>query len=618
MYSLPFGLTPQILFMLFVMAFMIGTFIYGKLRADVVAILIMVIVALSHVLPFKLIFIGFANNAVISLIGIIIMGAGLEKTGIMGSVSKLVLKFSHGKERRLLLGLALSTGVFSGFMRSLGAFALALPIINRLTLFLHIPRSRLLMPIGFTAIVGGTLTLIGSGPLILLNGLIGGNALQNGPSDITQLKPIDMFTVFPVGLSLLVATILFFWFFGRRVLPEGHDKAHTIGTDLAHFQRIYGFGGKFIELKIAHQSPLAGITLSEFEKLLVTKNIAVLAVSNGRGILVPPLRKTRLLPDSRIAVVGDKEIVKEFAKEYGLQISKQLKVFADVFNPMRSGFSEVVIPPGSELINQNMNELHMRRRHNVQVLSLFRGNRFYHGNEMKLLTIRSGDTLGVFSQWTNLAGLAQKREFAVVTTDYPKQAYNPKKRWHAIFFLLFSMLLIIAFHVQAGVGLMFGAIGMILTRVIDIDQAYEAISWKTIFLLAGLIPFGLAMQTTGTATWIADGLFMVFGHLPQWVLLLALAVLAALFSLLMSNVGATVVLAPIAIHLAIHIHANPRLFAIVTALATSNAFLIPTHQVNALIAGPGGYDTKDFLKVGSLLSLLYLAVLIPSSYLFLT
>ena len=617
MQYLSYGLTPPILFMLLLMAFMVGTFIYGKLRTDVVAILIMVIVALSQVLPFRLIFIGFANNAVISLIAIMIMGAGLEKTGIMSTVSKFVLRFSHGKESRLLLGLSLSTGIFAGFMRSLGAVALALPVINRLTLFLHIPRSRLLMPIGFAAIVGGTLTLIGSGPLILLNGLIVGNISPHAPSVINHLKPIEMFTVFPVGLSLLMATIVFFWFFGRHLLPEASDKAGSIGTDIAHFRRIYGFGGKFIELKISHNSPVAGITLSEFEKYLTDKNIAVLAVSNGRGILVPPLRKTRLLSHSRIAVVGEKEILKEFAAEHGLKIAAHLKIFADIFNPMSSGFSEVVIPPGSELIGQKMNELHMRRRHRVQVLSLFRGNRFYHGREMKVLEVRSGDTLGIFSEWSNLAELAKKREFAVVTTDYPKEAYTPKKRWHAIFFLLLSMILIIAFHLQASVGLMVGAIGMILTRVIDIDQVYEVISWKTIFLLAGLIPFGLAMQTTGTATWIANGIFVLFGHFPAWVLLLCIAILAALFSLLMSNVGATVVLAPIAIHLAISIHANPRLFAIVTALATSNAFLIPTHQVNALIAGPGGYKTKDFLKVGSILSVLYLVVLLPSSYLFL-
>lgn len=615
---MPYGLTPPILFMLLLTAFMVGAFVTGRLRADVVAILIMVIVALSQLLPFRLIFIGFANNAVISLIGIMIIGAGLEKTGIMSTVSKRVLQFSHGQENRLLFALSLTTGVFAGFMRSLGAFALALPVINRLTLFLHIPRSRLLMPVGFTAIVGGTLTLIGSGPLILLNGLIVGNISPHTSSIINQLQPIGMFTVFPVGLCLLVATILFFWVVGRRLLPADTDKVRSIGTDIAHFRRIYGFGGKFVELKLSHKSPLAGVTLSEFETHLVDKNIAVLAVANGRGILVPPFRKTRLVAHSRIAMVGDKEAMQAFAMEHGLTVTSRLHVFSDVLNPMRSGFSEVVIPPGSELINQKMNELHMRRRHRVQVLSLFRGNRFYHGEQMKALSIRSGDTLGVFSEWANLARLEEKREFAVVTTDYPKSAYKPEKRWHAIFFLLLSMVLIIVFNFQASVGLMVGAVGMILTGVIDIDQVYQVISWKTIFLLAGLIPFGLAMQSTGTASWIANGLFVLFGHFPGWVLLLCLAILAALFSLLMSNVGATVVLAPIAIHLAISIHANPRLFAIVTALATSNAFLIPTHQVNALIAGPGGYKTKDFLKVGSVLSVLYLLVLLPSAYLFLS
>ena len=235
---------------------------------------------------------------------------------------------------------------------------------------------------------------------------------------------------------------------------------------------------------------------------------------------------------------------------------------------------------------------------------------------MKQLNLRSGDTLGMFSEWKNIKNLEKKREFAVVTSDYPKDDINPEKKWQAIAWLALALILILGFHTGVGIGLITGALGMIISGVIDIDDAYHAVSWKTIFLLAGLIPFGFAMQTTGTANWVAYEIFHYFGGLPSWVLLLGLSILAALFSLVMSNVGATVVLVPIAINLAISIHADPRLFAIVTAVATSNSFLIPTHQVNALITGPGGYHTKDFIKIGTMVSILYVVVMLPAAYLF--
>ncbi|MDF2691425.1 MAG: potassium transporter TrkA [Gammaproteobacteria bacterium] len=137
-------------------------------------------------------------------------------------------------------------------------------------------------------------------------------------------------------------------------------------------------------------------------------------------------------------------------------------------------------------------------------------------------------------------------------------------------------------------------------------------------MMAGLIPFGLAMQSTGTASWIAEQLLVILQNFPSWVILACLAALAALFSLLMSNIGATVVLVPIAMHLAVGVGADPRLFAIVVALGTSNAFLIPTHQVSTIVCGSGGFQTRHFLIVGGLLSLVYISVLIPSSYLFLS
>ena len=151
---------------------------------------------------------------------------------------------------------------------------------------------------------------------------------------------------------------------------------------------------------------------------------------------------------------------------------------------------------------------------------------------------------------------------------------------------------------------------MILSGVLRIEEAYQSIGWQSVFLLASLIPLGLAVEVTGTAAWIAQQTLTLLGDVPLWVLQAALAALATIFTLLMSNVGATVLLVPLAINIAIGVGANPAVFALTVALATSNSFLIPTHQVNALIMGPGGYHVKDFIRAGGVMTVLFLVVVI--------
>ncbi len=153
-----------------------------------------------------------------------------------------------------------------------------------------------------------------------------------------------------------------------------------------------------------------------------------------------------------------------------------------------------------------------------------------------------------------------------------------------------------------------GALGMILAGVLSIEEAYKAVSWRSVFLLASLIPLGLAVESSGTAAWIAERTLSVVGHMPVWVIQAAIMVLATVFTLVMSNVGATVLLVPLAVNIALGVGANPALFALTVAIGTSNSFLIPTHQVNALLMGPGGYRVADFLRAGGIMTVLFLVV----------
>ena len=222
--------------------------------------------------------------------------------------------------------------------------------------------------------------------------------------------------------------------------------------------------------------------------------------------------------------------------------------------------------------------------------------------------LQAGDTLVLHARWQDVAPIAKNKDFAVVT-DFPREDTRPEKLPHALIFFLIALGLILFTELRLSVALMTGAIGMIISGVIRVDEAYQSIGWQSVFLLASLIPLGLAMEATGTAAWVAQQTLIVLGDVPIWVLQASIAVLATIFTLLMSNVGATVLLVPLAVNIAIGAGADPAVFALTVAIATSNSFLIPTHQVNALIMGPGGYRVADFMRAGGIMTILFLVIM---------
>jgi di/tricarboxylate transporter len=220
----------------------------------------------------------------------------------------------------------------------------------------------------------------------------------------------------------------------------------------------------------------------------------------------------------------------------------------------------------------------------------------------------AGDTLVILSTWEALTRLTRDRDFVVVTTDFPQEELRPTKVSWALLFFAISLFLILFTDLRLSLCLLTGAVGMILTGVLDIDDAYEAVSWSTVFLLASLIPLGQAVQSSGTAAWIAQQVLILLDGWPLWSLQAGLAIIATVFTLIMSNVGATVLLVPLAVSIAVAAGGDPAIFALTVAISTSNSFLIPTHQVNALIMGPAGYKVTDFIKSGGIMTILFLIV----------
>ncbi|WP_205596448.1 SLC13 family permease [Wenzhouxiangella sp. XN201] len=599
-------LSGDMVLVLMLLGLTVFLFVTELVRLDVAAICMMVLVGLLGLIPADQLFSGFASNAVIAIIAVMILGAGLDRTGVMNTVSSLIVKIGGPAEPRIRTLIAGTVGLTSSFMQNVGATALFLPVVSRISARLDLPLSRLLMPMGFAAIVGGTVTMVGSSPLILLNDLIQ-TSNRSLPPGAEAIQPFQLFDVTLVGLALLAATLLFFMVASAALLPRTEEKrAASPGRTKNYFKDVYGIEGDIYEMLVTVDSPLVGMRIAEAESLAGAP--LMLAIQNTDSPRLAPPADEMIWVGTVLGVMGTRDEVGEFALANNLRLQPRLRTFGRLFNPSRAGISEVVIPPGSKLIGQSIGEARLRSRFGISVLAINRRNEIIT-EDLREEVLVVGDCLVSHSTWRDLANVARDKDF-IVATDIPKEEQRPQKVLHAVSFFGLSLFLILFTDFQLSVALMAGAIGMVLTGVLSMDEAYSAVSWKTVFLMAGLIPLGIAMEVTGTAAWLAEQVLALLGDVPQLVMQLVLALMATLFTLVMSNVGATVLLVPIAINIALATGGNPAVYALLIALSTSNAFILPTHPVNALIMGPGGYKVKDFVRVGAFMSVLFMTVML--------
>ena len=613
-------LTYPMMVVLGLLAFTVILFVSEVVRIDFAAILVMVLLGLISQLPglgsladVGQLFDGLASNAVVSIIAVMIIGAGLDKTGLMSKVAAFILQHGGTSETRVVPIISGTVGIISSFMQNVGAAALFLPVVSRISVRTGLPLSRLLMPMGFCAILGGTMTMVGSSPLILLNDLLL-TANQSLPAD-AQMETFGLFAVTPVGIALVATGILYFMIFGRWVLPnEQKDGDATSGQSTKEYlQKIYGLKTDIFEITIPEGHDVAGQC---FDDLMKRYHVYVIGSAYHGKTWFAPVIQTEITTPCRLAILGRKREVAHMADDMGFTLHAKLDVFAEDYAPTRSGIAEVVIPPGSSVIGKCAHDLVFRKTYGASLLAIHRGEETlsvvesedHVHTQVGEVPFKAGDTLVILTTWDALTRLSRNRDFVVVTTDYPQEELRPTKVGWALLFFVIAISLILFTDLRLSLCLLTGAAGMILTKVLDIDEAYAAVSWSTVFLLASLIPLGQAVQSSGTAAWIAQQILLLLDGWPIWSLQAGLAVLATVFTLIMSNVGATVLLVPLAVSIALAAGGDPAIFALTVAISTSNSFLIPTHQVNALIMGPAGYKVTDFVKSGGIMTILFLFV----------
>lgn len=512
--------------------------LFEIVRIDIAAILCMLSLGWSGVLEPDEMLSGFSSSAVFAIISVMIMGHGIARTGVMDRFSGFVVRMAGNNSRKIVAIISLVAGAFSGFVQNVGTAALFIPGVLEVSRRTRIPASALVMPVGFAILLGGTLTMVGTGHLILVNDLIVGAGFE----------AFGLFVVTPVGIILLFSGIAYFWFLGKRVLPvtEGDMKV-----------------------------------ISSQEKLIQNLQLPGNIWYNSVGPGSQPEGKTS---------------------------------FARLQDPGESGFAEVLVPSSSGAIGQSVREFSMRRRFAVEPLRLFSRGEETRG-DFSDHKFAPGDTIIVYGLWEKIEEMKQSIDFVVATpiTGEKRELRRGKTVTAALSFLLAITLALAGFPIA--ISFFTGAMLMVLAGVMNMQQAYQAVEWKIVFLLAGLIPLGVAMQKTGAADFLAGMIMKAIPGDSTLLLLLSVGVLSTLMSLFVSNIGAIVVLAPMVIGMAEIGGIDPRSLVLMSAICVSNSFILPTQQVNAMLMTPGGYRSRDFLKAGSGLTLLFLFITVTLFFL---
>ncbi len=591
---------PEILIVLVILGVTVVMLVTEVVRIDVTALLAMLALSWTGILSTSEALSGFSSNAVVAMIAVMIMGEGIARTGMMARFSKAVLRRVGSNKTGILGVLSLSVGTISGVIQNIGAAALFLPSILDISRRTKISASALIMPIGFAAIIGGTLTMVGSGHLILTNDLL----------ISADLDPYGLFAVTPVGIALLLAAILFFLIFGKVMLPQDTESGQQERTEQEKVADAFRLSRDIHYFRIPAGSALTGKTVEE-SGIWSEYQINLLALSDSKRTHYAPWRETKLEGEQILALYGDEEKINRFASNYQIDSTPSHPMFQGLDDPDESGFVEVIVPPRSELVGQTIRKFGMRKRYAVEPLMLFSKGEKIVG-DFSDHEILPGDTFIVYGPWEHIKGLQNSEPF-VVATPFEAEARDRSKTWVAAgSFALAIGLALSGFSIS--IAFLTGALAMVLTRVLTIQEAYKAIEWKVVFLLVGLIPLGVAMQNSGAAEYLAGNVMGVVEGSHLLVLLLTVGVLSTGFSLVMSNVGAVVVLAPLVVSIGTLAGVDPRPLVLLAAVCAGNSFVLPTHQVNALLMTAGGYKTRDYFKAGGGMTLVFLAVAVGFFY----
>jgi di/tricarboxylate transporter len=534
-------------------------------------------------------FSGFASPAVITVWAVFIVSGGLTRSGVADLIARQVVRLAGRNQLRLTVLIMVTVGIMSAFMNNIGAVAILLPAVMSVARETDIPPSKLLIPLAWASLLGGNMTMIGTPPNILASSIL---------ESYGDIEPFSFFDFTPMGIVVLTAGILYIALLGRRLLPR-----RTAGGGLADSYPVQAY---LTEARVADDSPLIGKTVREADlESQHGLNVIHIHLCCQEGETVSAMTAHRLEPGDELHLEATADAILAASQTLGLAPVPDRAIQPWEPEPERAAFelAEVVLAPSSRFRGQTLRQMDFRSRFGLAVLAI--------RHEGRTLFARLGDVSLDFGDSLLLQGSVDKinllrRERDFLLLDMPPLEMRRTRKAPVSVAILLGVLVVVAagwLHVSA--AMFIGALLMVLSGTLTMDEAYRSIEWKSVFLIAGMLPLGLAMENTGTAQLLADQIVALVGNWGPLAVMMGIYLMTGLLTEVMSNAAATVLAVPIAIDAARSLGANPQAFVMAIVIAASTSFLMPIgHQVNVLVFGPGGYRFADFARVGVWLNLI--------------
>ncbi len=602
-------MTTDTLLVFLILGATLVLFAMDRLRLDVVALLALLALGLTGILSVPETLAGFADPIVIMIAGLFIVGDGLFQTGVATAMGRLPSRLAGDSQINLVAVLMLMVALMSGFISSTGTVAVMLPVAVGVARERSLSPSRLLIPLAAASLLGGTLTLIGTPPNIIV-----ANHLRE-----MGREPFGFFTFTPLGLLIVATGIAFMALVGRRLLPDRQapeQQKSAATTTLAELTERYGLQAVLFRARIMAGSPLADRTLAaSAPRTKYGITVVDIRDSTGTNAARPVVPETVLRVGDFLQIQGTPKQVAEFVGAQKLAlVPDESDSESDNSHPLTTGdigLVEVLLTPRSRLIGKSLSEIGFRERYRVTVLALSRFGELL-SEDLREIPLSFGDSLLVKGPWENIKRLQTDRRDMVVT-GIPielEDAKRPFKRAPLAVAIMLAMMAMMSLNLLPAVhAVILAALAMVLSRCVNPAAAYRAINWESVVLIAAILPMATALEKTGGMDLVVGSLDSLLAGAGPLALLAVLFLLTSVLSQMISNTATTVLLAPIAFSLAETVGLNPEPFMMGIALAASTAFSTPiASPVNTLVLGPGGYRFKDFFKVGVPLQLIVLLV----------
>jgi di/tricarboxylate transporter len=593
-------MNSELLLTLIILAASIVLFLSGRLSIDLVALLVLVALGLSRILTPQEVFSGLSDRAVITILAIFVLAYGLEATGIAERMGDFLVRAAGNNETRLIITVMSTAAFLSLFMNNIAVASILLPATSAAARKADVKLSRLLIPLAFGTLLGGTATLFTTTNIVVSSVLRDNGYPGFGVLDFA-----------PVGLPLVAVGIAYMVIWGRRLLPAkvSAEREEVIRTAERDLLAMYRLDERLFRASIPPGSYLIDKKLTE-STLREKYGLNVVAIErNGSRILTPAPDFTLQQGDIMLLEGQLEEFRKRDVEPY-LEILPTRKYKERDLESTSIVVIEVVLSPRSQLIGHTLTESHFREKYNLTVLAVWNGERVIRTG-LSDLRLSFGDALLLQGPRDRLPMLRLDDDLIVLSREEEPVREISAKSWLALAIFGLTVLVAALGWFSVGEVMLAGALLLVIANVLTMEQVYRVIDWKIVFLVAGMLPLGLAMTKTGATELFANaltGLARPFGPLA---LLLALLTLTVLLSQAMKGAAVSAVIAPIAIQAAHQFGIDPRAMAMGVALATSLAFITPLgHPVNILIMGPGGYRFSDFFKVGLPLTVILFVVIL--------